>query len=301
MAGYEQYTYFIMATDPLHLGTGGYRIGRVDNSILRDPSTNLPKVPGSSISGVTRNYAIWNASDEDKKMVVNCYTAEANGTSKGGCGKCKICKVFGYSSEEKNLMGSVKFFDAQIVFFLVMTLMGPKWITTAEILKEQFNLVLDPIPEREHVRTGFDVTNDRLNLGWIYLEASKLEDAFISDTNWPTPLGTYKEKMIVVYESLFSTLINMNLEVRTSVRIDPNTGSAKDKALFTYEAIPRTTLLAFDIIYENYRAGNGNADASIQASKDLVESGMALLNVMGIGGMNTRGFGRVKKIHEIER
>ena len=36
------------ALDPIE---GGYRLGRVDNTILRDAATNLPKIPGSSING----------------------------------------------------------------------------------------------------------------------------------------------------------------------------------------------------------------------------------------------------------
>ena len=49
-------TYFAMTLDPVHIGTGGYRLGRVDNTITREPGTNLPKIPGSSIAGVTRAY-----------------------------------------------------------------------------------------------------------------------------------------------------------------------------------------------------------------------------------------------------
>lgn len=49
-------TYYTMTLDPVHVGTGGYRLGRVDNTIIREPGTNLPKIPGSSISGATRAY-----------------------------------------------------------------------------------------------------------------------------------------------------------------------------------------------------------------------------------------------------
>lgn len=49
-------TYYAMTLDPVHIGTGGYRLGRVDNTITREPGTNIPKIPGSSISGATRAY-----------------------------------------------------------------------------------------------------------------------------------------------------------------------------------------------------------------------------------------------------
>lgn len=44
------------ATDPIYIGTGGYTIGRVDNTIVRDPITKIPKIPGSSLAGVWRYY-----------------------------------------------------------------------------------------------------------------------------------------------------------------------------------------------------------------------------------------------------
>ncbi|NTV93135.1 MAG: hypothetical protein HGA72_07710, partial [Chlorobiaceae bacterium] len=35
--------YLFLCTDPVHVGTGGYRLGRVDNSMVREPGTNVPK------------------------------------------------------------------------------------------------------------------------------------------------------------------------------------------------------------------------------------------------------------------
>jgi hypothetical protein len=46
-----------MALDPIHVGTGGARLGRVDLTIVRDPVTRVPKIPGSSLAGVYRAYA----------------------------------------------------------------------------------------------------------------------------------------------------------------------------------------------------------------------------------------------------
>jgi CRISPR-associated protein Cmr4 len=43
-----------LAIDPIHVGTGGARLGRVDSTIVRDPATQIPKIPGSSLAGVYR-------------------------------------------------------------------------------------------------------------------------------------------------------------------------------------------------------------------------------------------------------
>jgi len=53
---YESLRYFAIALDPIHVGMGGMRLGRVDMSIVREPGTNVPKIPGTSLSGACRTY-----------------------------------------------------------------------------------------------------------------------------------------------------------------------------------------------------------------------------------------------------
>ena len=62
-----------------------------------------------------------------------------------------------------------------------------------------------------------------------------------------------KKRIVLVSDKFFSQIVNSNLEVRTSVSINPETGAAEDGALFTYEAIPRATFLWFDVIVDDYR------------------------------------------------
>ena len=45
---------YALALDPIHVGTGGMRLGRVDLSIVREPGTNIPKIPGTSLAGAAR-------------------------------------------------------------------------------------------------------------------------------------------------------------------------------------------------------------------------------------------------------
>jgi CRISPR-associated protein Cmr4 len=81
--------YFALALDPIHVGTGGMRLGRVDMTIVREPGTNLPKIPGTSLAGACRTYA---AMQENGKFP-HC-------AGQGGhCGQpdCPICVTFGFS------------------------------------------------------------------------------------------------------------------------------------------------------------------------------------------------------------
>lgn len=47
---------YAMSQDPIYIGTGGFTIGRVDNTIVRDPITEIPKIPGTSMAGTWRYY-----------------------------------------------------------------------------------------------------------------------------------------------------------------------------------------------------------------------------------------------------
>ena len=56
---FKPFSFAGMALDPIHVGTGGARLGRVDNTIVRDPVTRIPKIPGSSLrSGSYQNVLI---------------------------------------------------------------------------------------------------------------------------------------------------------------------------------------------------------------------------------------------------
>jgi len=94
-----------------------------------------------------------------------------------------------------------------------------------------------------------------------------------------------------VSENLLSQIINANLEVRTSVSIDPLTGAAKDSALFTSEAIPRGTVFTGNIrIMERITDDN---DLSVELIKKALKDSKIYYETFGIGGLVTRGFGRL--------
>lgn len=280
-------SYAGMALDPLHIGAGGYRLGRVDNTIIRDPGTNLPKAPGSSISGVCRNYTVYGLPDEERLAAEACIR-HTDDKVRNNCGDCVICKTFGYTSGKKRTshIGLIKFFDAMIAAFPVATMCGPVWVTTSSILAGLGQTVQAPPPQT--LLTNFAIPGEKLNIGWLYLNAQK-EDFSLPLVNAMFP--EVNQRLVLAPEELFSEIVNSNLEVRTSVAIDFDTGAAKDGALFTYEAMPRGTVLTFDIVVDAHRSRD---EQEVDLLWRRVESGLRLFGVLGLGGMNTRGFGRMK-------
>ncbi|ADU96314.1 protein of unknown function DUF324 [Thermovibrio ammonificans HB-1] len=361
---------FAMASDPIYIGTGGYTIGRVDNTIVRDPITNVPKIPGSSLAGTWRYYvvlevhkyfsndkfkinkserknklneflrskgkSIWSAldSNERKEFMKQIFNIEDSNNKKwilfegnrfigikcagqdeapdkyfedlndsventGHCGHCIVCKGFGFSKKDISWQGMLFFSDLEIILFPVFTIKGTKWITTASKLRKTGIDESKPTDKKIRIHNSEEDIS-HLNLGWLYLEVDTSKHN-ISLTNDISEFGSFKlepKDIIIVPEDLFPHIVNSNLEVRTSVSIDPITGAAKEGALFTSEAIPRGT-----IFYGNIRIFDKKSFGEIEEKltplpevgdlKNALEDSKHFYETLGIGGMTTRGFGRL--------
>jgi len=347
---FENQTYFALALDPIYVGTGGYRLGRVDLSIVREPGTNLPKIPGTSISGVARAYTAMNYSDKFQRISKDekgnpIVKKDQNGNpvidkwgkpvyeyescaGKGGIGgekhcgcaqpACPVCIPFGFSKAGNSFQGLAQFGDARILFFPVYSLMGPIWITTSEILEEIGVKGIPSIDNKKFIPLNIkfnqnyyssDTTGkQRLNFGWLMLPSQNINGAEIDFSN----NGEFKkiapklkfilQRLVLLPMNLFTHVVNTNLEVRTSVSIDPATGAAEEGALFTYEAIPRSTVFWFTVVYNdprNFRIEGKEIKkedgslADIDWVKQNVEKGFSYFKYLGIGGMGTRGMGRL--------
>lgn len=310
---HELKTYYAIALDPIHIGSGGARLGRVDLPIIREPGTNLPKIPGTSLSGPARAYT---AMQTNKYSWNDSNNKEFSCAGRGGeggerhCGNpnpaCPVCIPYGFSKGSGNSMqGLAQFFDAHILFFPVASMAGTVWVTSPMALEglgldQKFNA-----PDDAFYPLGNQIQNkEKLNFGWLMLKKGNGKG---STNSLPKEIpDNIKQRLVLVSDKLFSHTVNSNLEVRTSVSIDPQTGTAEEGALFTYEAIPRGTVLRFDITYNSgktFRIGGkelkteGGGDVGTSWVKTQVEKGLKLFETLGIGGMGTRGMGRLKVLN----
>ncbi len=307
--------FYLITLDPVHIGTGGNRLGRVDNSIVREPGTRLPKIPGTSLSGAIRQYSAYRYGS------MRC-AGSGQGKNESHChdDKCPICYTFGYlRGQDGGQSGKVNIGDARLLLFPVYSLAGPIWVTCPGALKMSTKQEVSDPGDQVYLSEKLK-SHSHLNLGWLMLEKATHKFELKGLNQLPSEI---REQTVLVSDRLFTHVVNSNLEIRTSVSIDPETGAAADKSLFTYEAIPRAAVLWFEVMQDDFRDNfpktnkkckveteeeNGkkkyihNSDKSLgeewKKPIDVVEAGLKIAEYLGIGGMGTRGFGRVRLLKE---
>jgi len=273
----EAAKYLVVCLDPVHIGTGGYRLGRVDMSIVREPATGIPKIPGTSLAGAIRAYA--EMARQNPNMP-------------------EIDDVFGTIEGDQGKQGMLRFYDGDIVLFPVSSHLGTVWVSTGERLRKWFQGTdgtgeLLSLPDEATgddkvlVLKGIDPAKP-VHLGWLLLETAATAGS--GTTIQLPPSLSFVKRLVAVSDKLFHHLVNDHLEVRTSVQIDDDTGAAQSGALFTYEAIPRGTIVGFELAIDPRRGGK----TSPEQVQRLLASAFATLKALGIGGMGTRGFGRLE-------
>lgn len=325
MTSYQKFVQVGIALDPIHVGTGGARIGRVDLTIVRDPVTQVPKIPGSSLAGVYRTYVAMAEHERNPNRRVdgkewpiypNCAglgqskedrakNEEEKKYQRGHCAEpdCPVCTVFGFargSGQEGGFAGLAAFTDAHVLLFPVPTRRGPMWVTCPMALCI-IGLEVQGVEENA-VYLGNGSSN-QLNLGWLLLPVrAYVEMRTIKEKLQNLSIPDYiQNRLALVPDRLFAHIVNSNLEVRTSVSINPATDAAEEGALFSYEALPRGTVLVWDIIAKNpahFRIDRRQVMAVSNPTDvhDVTKHAHPYLEHLGIGGMGTRGMGRVKVV-----
>lgn len=94
-------------------------------------------------------------------------------------------------------------------------------MTSPSVLKE-VDLEDFSIEDENKIKTKLVEKDDKLNLGWLYLEN---EEKITLEGELNEIQSDIKNRFVLVSDKLFSPVVNSNLEVRTSVAIDPRTGA----------------------------------------------------------------------------
>lgn len=87
--------FYVVCKSGLHIGGGdeGYEIGGMENTVIKDPMSGHPYIPGSTLKGKIRSLLEW-AQGLNLKQKKGQWEA-----GPCACGKCDICAVFGTSAD----------------------------------------------------------------------------------------------------------------------------------------------------------------------------------------------------------
>jgi len=227
--------------------------------------------------------------------------------SGGHCGRpdCPICTVFGFArGNNGGFAGLAAFSDGHVLLFPVATRQGPLWVTSPialRIIKTMWEL-------REVTEDAIyrQAASGPLNLGWLMLPVMAVPGGWPKIFETIAGLGVpgyIAARIGIISDRLFTHVVNSNLEVRTSVAINPASGAAEEGQLFTYEALPRGTVLVWEVTCRNpvhFRIDSGEV-AAVRKVDDVhvvVSSAHPYLEHLGIGGMGTRGMGRLRVLSD---
>jgi len=264
---------------PVHAGSGT-ELSVVDLPIQRERHTGFPVIWGQSLKGVLR-----------RKF-------------ESACGKDETIAVFGPNPEDASKhAGAISVGDTKILLFPVRSLKGVFAYVTCPLVLERFERDLKLLDK--DLQFNVKVKDDEAFAGSAVTVNSKvvLEDVVLKslgsvDDNVVKNVSLslieeerLKEKLVIVSNDVFRGFVEMCTEIVTRVRIDVETGTVAEGALWTEEFVPSDTM--FYSVVAIGRARDGSMDAK-EIEKKLIE--VFDDTFLQVGGDETvgKGFVRVK-------
>ena len=285
-------TYFLKVLTPLHVGAG-QGLSHIDLPIVREVHTDFPYVPASSIKGVVREHHIRKVSEQTgvstKKIdewLSKGKLPEDENLAENFKGRFEWLKTT-FGSQDN--AGKLYFTDARLLLFPVKSLKGVFQLITCpyavnryleDVGKEKIAL---EVKDDEALVYSNDFTVDGKLMLEEFVFSAKPDDK-LKDFAESLPIdGELKKRVVCLSDSIFSDIVKSYTEVQTHIKINPDTGTVSETALFTTEYLPAESLLYFNLFYED-------------GISDEKAKNFSIPDTLHIGGDITTGKGFVKVI-----
>lgn len=230
--------FFILTESPLHAGSGS-DLGVVDLPIQREKHTGFPKIEASGLKGCIREQF-----------------------ERADCNFVDI--VFG-PEDGGDYAGALGFTDARLLLFPVKSMKGVfAWITCPSVLdkfkRELSDLAkvtgIPTVPEANCIPKESNLLIPGQNKIVLeeYTFSVQSEDGCSQSARWlaenifKDPSLSYWQKklkrdLVVLSDDDFTDFVKLSTEVITRTRIDSETGTVAQGALFTEEYLPQESIL----------------------------------------------------------
>lgn len=252
----EPKPYFLFTRTPLHIGAG-QSVGYVDLPIQREPHTHIPIIPGSSLKGVLRD-----RDEFDQAAKEWLFGRSAGDTDGGSAGALLIGEARVLCFPVRSAKGCLAWITCPLALARYARDARPK-DNNSEPLRTEFpGLTETPQNGSVTVLAGAEVTLDGGQVvleEYTYTAASEKRSEgdkrlLAALKNWETHLtnlGGLKDdavwkllagRFVIVPDGIFSFYVQSACEIAQHVKIDDNTRTAANKALFNQENCPAETL-----------------------------------------------------------
>jgi len=231
--------------------------------IVREAHTNFPYIPGTSLKGALRNLEInqvARARGEKPSQVEERLKSDQKEED-----ILRLAKIFGVAGEgaeegKEVGAGKVLFSDAFIVLFPVKSAKGVFSLTTCPYVINRFFELLGidqrvkDVPEGKakvfSTKDHRNLINNKLLLEEFVFEAEESEEI----KKFVELVGTFvgeenKRRIVCVNDTDFMDFVSNYTEVQTHIKIDLDTGTVKEGALWTEEYVPAESVFAFSLVF----------------------------------------------------
>ena len=279
--------YHLHALSPLHVGVG-QAIGIVDLPIMREKTTQLPLVPGSAIKGVLRDQ----------------FRNHPRQTALFGPDEIK--------AGDAPHAGALAFADAQLLLLPVRSLIGVCAYATSPYLLQRYQRLtrhcgVSALPEVPSIGATQTLTTSDCGLqldGKVLLEDLDLDaqqapavDAWaqhlstaLRDDTLPAEL---RRSLLIVPDAVLDHLAHTGTDIRARIRLNDQTGTVAQGALWYEENLPAEAVLAGLLAIDQARDPEGG---NAPAMREQFTTHLGPDSLVQIGGKASVGRGLVRFI-----
>lgn len=265
------------AISPIHAGSGA-ATSTVDLPIQRERHTNWPHIQASAVKGAMRAHYRKFAGENQNDTINFIFGSDEQD---------------GWERVKENLPGAISISDAKLLAFPMRSNIAPfVWVTCPAVLKR---LASDlEFVKLNEIGTIPEVTwEDAVVLKGQKSSSVVLEDAFVTvkeEKDVPKIPEEFPEieRLILISDEMFDYCVSSCTEIQTQIKIDSETGTAKEGALRYQELLPADTVM-YSVVYYSKAGMNGlQAETIKKHIEDIIT------NFIQIGGDETLGRGICK-------
>lgn len=232
---------------PLHVGCGS-SVGAIDLPVLRERATDLPVIPGSTLKGVLADLFL-----EKKEVQEDGETKKKWVRTKDGV------DLFGNDDTNNASRGKLMIGDARLLAFPVRSAKGGfVWATSPLLLARQeieFNQSLNEMEGLGSEKVSFKseafileeykITRKKDVSVEVLTEVIKKLKEKCNFSLWET---TLQDRLVILSDTMLTYFAKNACEIAHHNKIDDETGTVKDGALFSQENVPSEALFVGEIL-----------------------------------------------------